>query len=304
MISKYTYKNLTWVDLESPSREEIIHLIEEYNIPELVGEELVPPNVRSRVDLYENCIYFVLRFPHIDSHKKKDTEQEIDFVIGKDFLITTHYEHVHGLLDFAKLFETNSVLDKGQLGNHAGLLFYHLMKTLYRYAEDELEHIHHEVKEIELNIFAKREERMVGTISHVSRKLLDFKQAFRFHNHLLESFENSAPKLFGPEYLYHARAISAEYHKLQSTVDSYKEMLNDLRTTNDSLLATKSNKTMMHLMMMSFVVFPLSLIAGIFGMNTQQTPIIGHASDFWIIVGIMTGATLLMLVYFKHKKWL
>ena len=58
------------------------------------------------------------------------------------------------------------------------------------------------------------------------------------------------------------------------------------------------------LTMMAFVTFPLSLIAGIFGMNTKTLPLIGIENDFWIIIGIMGFAMLLLLSFFKYKNWL
>jgi len=121
MISKYTYKKLTWVDLESPTKEEVITLKDEYKLPDLVADELYEPTTRSKIDKYDNVIYLILHFPVLDG--KGQTEREIDFAIGKNFIITTHYETIDPIHEFSKIFEVNSILDKTNMGDHAGFFF-------------------------------------------------------------------------------------------------------------------------------------------------------------------------------------
>ena len=78
----------------------------------------------------------------------------------------------------------------------------------------------------------------------------------------------------------------------------------ELREINNSLVSTKQNEVMKILTIMAFVTFPLSLLASIFGMNTVYLPIVGHSLDFWIIIGIMAGATICFFAFFKHNRWL
>ena len=58
------------------------------------------------------------------------------------------------------------------------------------------------------------------------------------------------------------------------------------------------------LTMFAVVVFPLTLLAAIFGMNTKYLPIVGTEHDFWIILTIMIIGTIFMLILFKRKRWL
>ena len=50
MVSKYNYKNITWIDLESPTLAEILDVKDEFEIPELIAEELNTCTLRSKVD--------------------------------------------------------------------------------------------------------------------------------------------------------------------------------------------------------------------------------------------------------------
>ncbi len=305
MVSKYKHKGLTWIDLEGPTRDEVMHLMEEFQLPELVGEELLDKTVRGKVDLYPHFVYMVLHFPVIGrSRDGSRYELEIDFIIGKDFLITVHYEPIDPLHEFSRVFEIKSILDKRPMGDHAGFLLFYIMRELYKYSESELYELEDDLKDIEKNIFENNEEKMVRAISNTNRKLLDFKQAVRFHEHVLLSFESAGANLYGDKFKHHLESITGEYRRVASIMESQKEILDDLKNTNDALLTAKTNQTMKNLTIMSFVVFPLSLIASIFGMNAEWMPIVGLNNDFWIIVMIMLTATFMMLVYFRTKKWL
>jgi magnesium transporter len=308
MITKYTYNNLTWIDVEHPRRDEIVHLVEEYNLPELVGEELLQSTVRSKVDFYEKLglAYLVLHFPTVVRHTSKDSraEQEIDFIIGKDFLITVHYEVIDPLHEFSKTFEVNSVLDKSQIGDHAGFLFFFIIRELYKDSLRQLASIDKYLEEVEDRIFNGNEESMVKTLSVINRRFLNFKQAIQFHEDILRSFESAGITLFGQNFKYYLTTIIGEYRKVKSTLESHREILKELQTTNDSLLTSKTNDIVKVLTIMSFVMLPLTLITGVFGMNTSGNLIlIDSIKNFYIVIGAMTLTGLIMFVYFKGKKW-
>lgn len=290
--------------MESPNREEVIEIAEKYGLPELVSDELLRKTMRAKVDLYPEVVYLILHFPSTGHRHGKDMYTEIDFIIGKNFLITAHYEHVDSLHEFGKAFEVSSILQKTEIGNHAGFLFFHIVKNLYRASTSQLEEIQIHLEKVEDNIFSGHEKEMVNEISKINRKLLDFKQATRFHKEVLASFEIAGKKFFGESFGYNLSILAGEYNKLENLLDSHKELLKDLRETNDSLLTDKTNETMRTLTIMSFVIFPLTLIATLFSMDTIDTPIVGIQGDFWIVIGVMVIAVFGMYRFFKKKKWL
>jgi magnesium transporter len=302
MISKYKYKGLTWVDIEKPTRDQIIHISSEYDIPVLVGDEMLKQTERSKVDKYDNLIYLILHFP-IMNDDGDIKEQEIDFVIGQDYIITVHYESIPTLQSFTNVFEPDSILEKGIMGAHAGYLFLHMIKHFYNSSLLELEGINVFMKEIEKNIFNGQENNMVAEISKLNRKLLDFKQAIRFHGEILRSFESAGREFFGQSFSYYLSSISGEFEKVHTMLEGHKEILNDLRDTNDSLLTTKTNETIKVLTIMTFIMLPLTLITGVFGMNSQII-FINNIQDFAFIICAMMLTGIVMFIYFKKKKWL
>lgn len=306
MINIYTYKNLKWVDLESPTKDEIRTIMDEYKIHPLIADELLNPSLKQKVDLYKDFIYLILHFPALKhSHQKTaGTNQEIDFVIGRDVIITSHYDTIDPLHEFAKIFEVNSILDKSHIGDHAGFIFYHMIKAIYRASANELESIEDSLKEIENKIFAGEERAMVFALSQISRNLLNFKTTLSLHNDILESFEAAGKVFFDDSFKHYLQAINSEYYKVDKVIRSHIEALGELRETNNSLLSTKQNEIMKTLTIMAFIILPLSFISSLYSMNTSFIPIVGTKNDFWIILGIMIFIGIFIFWAFKKKKWL
>lgn len=301
MIRKYNHNNITWVDLENPTSEEIRSITAEYELSDLVGQDLLSPTLRSKVDIYPNFVYLIL---HIPSTNRIAGIQEIDFVIGKKFIITTRYEEIDPLLEFSKIFEIDSILNKDQIGTHAGFVFFYMMRTIYRSLLEKLDFLESDLIKIEQNIFAGHERKMVTELSQTARTLLNFKTATDNHEAMLESLEAAHTAIFGNEFHHYIRNIQGEAKKVRNAILSKRDYIDELRDTNDSLLTSKQNEIMKVFTILAFVTFPLSLIIDIVGIPSAHNPILGNPNDFWIIVGITIVVLASMVMYFKKKEWL
>ncbi len=305
MISRYTYHDITWVDVQSPTKEELAHLVEEFSIPPLVAEETISNTLHAKVELYDDLIYMILHFPPSRRATQGATEQEVDFIIGKKFIITAHYEPIYPIEQFASLFESHATFEHEKKIVHGGFLFVEMMKQFYKHSLHKLDDITRTIKEVEYYIFNGKEETMVKRISDTGKRLLDFKQALRFHGDILKSYESASAKLFGEEYRYYAEIVTSEFNKVNTLLESDRDALTELQRTNDSLLSTKTNDTMRTFTIMTFVLTPLMLITGVFGMNTADDLLFIHdKADFFFVLGAMVITGLIMFLFFKVRKWL
>ena len=303
MHSRYQHAGLTWIDFESPSREEVQDVIDEFGIAPLVAEELLLPSTKPHSEFHGPYVYLVLHFPAL-RHSHKTKEQEIDFVIGRNFLITTHYDTIDPLHKFSKVFEVNSLLDKSNIGDHAGYLFFYMLKKLYKSVEHEIEYIRHDLDVIEEHIFTGHEVDVVRSISSSARGLLNLRQTIEPHREVLHSLEEAGPQFFGAEFTPYLKAISNEYYRVHNHIMRHTDSLHELRETNNSLLSTKENETMRILTIMALLTFPLSLMVAILQIDTVHNPVRGLPYDFWIILGSVLLVGSCMILYFRHKKWL
>lgn len=305
MISRYSYHGLTWVDLESPTREEILHISEEFGLSKLIEEEMFSSTLRSKVDLYDSFIYLILHFPVCNKKNRVCYDQEVDFVIGKNYIVTVRYETIDPIHEFAASFENAAMLDQNKRISDTGIVFMEMMKQLYKSSLTELEEITERIPEIENSIFNNKEEAMVRMISDTYRKLLDFKQAIRFHADILHSYESASKRFFGEGYGYYAALITSEFNKVNNMLEGHRDLLKELQRTNDSLLSTKSNEILRTFTILTFVMLPLSIITGIFGMNTVPGLIfIKNIGDFYVVLGAMVLTGICMFIFFRLHKWL
>ena len=304
MITRREYNGILWIDLETPTREEAIQLMNEFELHPVLAEEILTPSLRPKVDRYENCIYLILHFPALRHSHQGNGRQEVDFIISKKFVITVRYESIDPIHKFSKVFEVNSVLDRDEIGTYAGFLFFHMIRKLYASLVHELGYVADQLKLSEERIFAGEEALMVEQLSLIHRDLLNFHQSLRLHREVLESLEVAGGAFYGKSFEPYLRNISGEYHKVNEMLGDLRDTVGELRSTNDSLLTSKTNEVMRNLTIMTFTMLPAGLVAQIFTIPVKNIPFIGHQYDFWIMLGLMFATASSALLYFKHKKWI
>lgn len=302
MLARRTLKGMVWFDLESPTPTEVRTLMNEYDLHPTVAEELLKPSLKSKAERYDNCIYLILHFP--TSQGANAHAQEVDFVLGRDFIITTRYEAIDPLFKFSKVFEANSLIEQADTNNRTGYTFCAMLRNIYQSLDGELESVSITLQRIEERIFEGQERAMVTELSRAARILLTFRQTLMPHKDMLDSIEAPGVRFYGQGFAYHLRGVASEYLRLASNLQSERDMLTELRATNDSLLTTKQNETTKKLTITAFITLPLTVVASLFGMNVENTPLVGNPNDFWLVVLLMAALSIALLWFFKFRKWL
>jgi magnesium transporter len=305
MINIYKYNNETWVDIDHGTPEEIHSIMNDYNIHPLVAKELASTTQRPRLEFHGGYIYCILHFPVFKhTHSPGERSQEVDFIIGKNILITARYDTIDALHKFGKTLEVKEILEKkhGYTPNRS--IFVNMLHELYGSLFEEFEYIENVTENITSQIFKGKEKDMVISISEITRTLLDFKKITDGHHEILEILHRRGKEIFGEDFSKEMESVIFEYLKINTVIKSNLDMLHDLRDTNDSLLTSKQNETIKKLTIVSFIILPLNLIAFIFSMRAEGMPIISNPNAFWIILGIMLTSALIALVYVRHKKWM
>lgn len=304
MISTYKHNKVVWIDLESPTNEEVRKLVDKYSIDPVVGNELLSPSAKPHINFHDNYIFLILHFPTRGENGNSASKEEVDFIVGKNFIITARYNVVDAILQFAKIFEVNSLLEKSNVDEHSGYIFFHMIINLYKTLGDQIENIRDSIIGVEEKVFSGDESKMVAEISRLNRKLLNFKETIGMHYEILRTFEALGSKLFDSRFENNLRQITGEYIKVQNSLENTREYLEEIRKSNDSLLTTKQNEIMKNLTVMAFIMLPLTLITGIFGISNKAVPYFEMPRDFGILVLIMMLVSLGAVIFFKWRKWI
>ena len=301
MLSRYVQRNLIWVDLVSPTPQEVRAIMQEFSIDPLMAEELLIPSYKPKVERRGEQVYVILHFPVLRGLHERPT-QEIDFIIGRNFLITARYAATDHLHSFAKVFEVNAVLGQNNAIQHGGHLFAAMVTNLYKALINECDIIEKHLSDIEERVFEGKERTMVLQISQTGRVIHDFRQVLLPHKEMLRSLEAASGQIFGQEFSYYVRNIEGEYERVRQAVEHLRESLVELRETNNSLLSTKQNDIMKTFTVLAFIFLPLSFLSSLFAMS--NVPFVATAPGFWPVVLIMAIIAGACLVYFRRKGWL
>jgi magnesium transporter len=307
MTYTHTYRGIVWIDLEQPTDDEVSLLVKRYGLHPLVGEELKRSSSLAKVEFYDDYFLAVLTLP-VREHKgnlSEIVEREVDFVVGKNFLITSRTETIEQLEYFGKIFEANTILNKDEKIEHAGYLFYYMVKRMYAGMIEDLENIKDSITLAEKRIFKGDEREMVEVLSGLSRELIDFKQTARMHRDIWEDMVEFADKsIFGGGFPSYVRDIRDQFNIIHEFVGNARELLADLRETNDSLLNTKQNDIIKLLTVITFIGYPAMLIASIFTIPALDVPIVGTSSGWLVLMIITVIITVGIWWFIKKRRWI
>jgi magnesium transporter len=294
--------------MESPSDDEVSNLIKRYELHPLVGEELKRFTSVAKIDFFENCILVVLTLPVRRRNKAgryEIVDREIDFVIGKNFLITARQDMIEQLEYFGKIFDANSILNKDEKIEHAGYLFYYMVKRIYAGMIEDLKNIQDSLTVAEAEIYKGHERKMVEVLSNLSHELIDIKQTARMHRDVWEKLVTFDEKnFFGKDFNSYVHDIRDEFNVIHEHIINAHELLADLRSTNDSLLDAKQSETIKMLTTVTVVFYPVMLIAAIFTIPAVSIPIIDSAGDWYVLMIISIICTVGVWWFIKKKNWI
>lgn len=299
-----TNEHLTWINIERPTEGDIARLGQEYEIHPFVLGELSRHTFRSKVDDYGSFLYLVLHFPFFD-HLDSCSSMEIDFIIGKSFLITVQYKKNPELASFIRKCLKGESVGYEKPDRTSGHLLYAILMHLFALVIRDLDKIERNISNLEHKIFKEgKNDEVLHSISIVQQKILDFRRAIRPQEHIFSSLLDQGKVFFGHEMVPHLGALGGEHLKIWNYLETHKETIEALQNTNASIISTRTSEITKNLTIIAFLTFPLTLFANLFSMNTSITPIVGKANDFWIIIGIMFASTFCMFIFFKYKKWI
>jgi magnesium transporter len=302
MIERYIHNKITWLDVVNPTQEDIHTILEECAIPREFGSDLTTMTPKTEVFSKKDFLKITLDFPIV---KRTDINHphEVKFIVTKKHLITIRFEDIEAIHHFGKDYEVLAMLN-GKAKTSTETVFLSMLNRFYDATYAKLDYLESRLKDIEEEIFNEHEEAMVYELSRVSRRLIVFKQTMDAHDNALSKLSIEMQNAFGKTHEATVGAIIHQYEIIKRRMQALISTLNDLRMTNDSVLETKQNGFMRVFTILAFVTFPLTLLSSMFGMNTQNTPIVGSPVDFWIIVAIMISISIGFFIFFRYKKWL
>ncbi len=302
MIKKFHHEDITLLDVENPKPDELKKLAKEYRLSPSVVNDLSDPSPSSKAEIFHHHLFLVFHFPHLkkDSNLmiEESSNQEIDFILGHNFLLTFHYEKIEPLLELGKILEAslhNVPSDK----THAGYLFSNIIRQLYQAWENDLSAI----KELIEITKDNSQLNLIETLSTIDYRLSDFELVLKNHHEAINALVASTFNFFDEKFSFHTRLIADSHDRLWSKLDNLKELTANERQTQKLIIALETKNILEKIFRLIIFLGPTTLWLLIFGLNVKL-PLIGNQIDWWLI--ILSTIILLGIIFkfSKIKKWL
>lgn len=303
MIREIKHKELAWIDIENPSKEDVQYLHTNFHLHETVLEEIIPPSQRSKVESFDHYIYLVLHFPVLDKATRVSHNRELDIIVTRHAIITSHYQAIvphRALFDKLNLY---TELREEYFKKGIEFILYSLINNLLKSYFPKLDHIAEDIRVIEQQIFKGKQKQMVFEIANVRRNLLSFRQALKPQRSILDSLLVLSQKVFGRNAQPYFEDLTGDYAKVWEVSENLHEILDILENANNALFSVKLNEIMRALTAVSVIFLPPTLLVNFFGMN-MPFPISELPHGYLLVLGwtVLMGAVLVL--YFKKKGWL
>lgn len=299
-ISETKFGRFGWTNVTRPDEERIKYLRQRYGFLFEDLRETLPPIQRAKLVERQKYIFLILLFPYYNRETKKIQIEEIDFFILKNRVVTVHNNKIPVFENILNKYK------KIKFGGDAAAFLYLLLDELINFCFPMLRHINMDIAMIENKLFKTYLKRStVEDILRIKTNIFDFERAVKPQEFVLGKLAKKIPQFFGNKKLENAFSVLLEYaYDINTNLGSYKDGINALHEADSTLVEYRVNQIIKTLTIISVITFPLTLIATIFSMKSDSTPIVGTPYDFWKIVGILIGIMAMMLLYFKKRRWI
>jgi magnesium transporter len=298
---------LTWIHQERPSQEEALQLARQFGWHPLDIEDVMSRRQRPKVDVYteegESYLFAVLHFPVYDKAIGRLNAGELDVFLGPDYLVTLPTVELRPVsLLFRRCFE-NEQFRHDLFARGSGRLLYEVLDDLYDYCFPILDKIGFKLEQVDEELDEGRSKELVRDIHKVKQEIISYRKIIKPQRPTLRQLERGVER-FLPEdlELYFDDIVDAS-ERIWDLLDNYKEVVEALEGTNESVISHQQNDILYVLTIFSVVVLPLTFLTGLFGMNVNF-PGFGSASAFWGILGFFLLVIVGMLGFFRWRRWL
>lgn len=294
-----------WLFFINPTAKQLENLRVQYKFHPLDIEDCISPAQRPKLDEYENYLFLILTFPYYDAASREIGASEVDFFIGPDYLITITDGQLTPLLKFFEQCQINDIYREKFLSDAPTYLLYEIINRLQLYCYPMLDHVAEDIENIQKVIFTGYEKKMVKEILIIKRNIVRLRKIMQAHKNTVRKLLTKKDKYFIPNTItFYFNNTLEQTKDIWDILESLNENINALHATNESLISFRLNDIMKILTIITVILLPVNLIAGIFGMNTPIMPFINSPHGFWIILGLMALLIIVLIFYFKKRKFL
>ena len=303
-LESLTWGDLTWINIEKPTERETEYLAKNYPFHPLDLDDCLSRIQRPKIDEYKDYLFVVFHFPVYNKEARVTASSQVSVFIGKDYLITLHKGELKPLV---KLFRECQIDEESRQENFSygsGYLLYRIVDRLVDYCLPILNRIGDNIERTEDDIFASRRmPRAIEKISMLRRDVISFRRTIWPMRAVIGSLEPKIRRFTQMDLAVYLGDMIDHVDKIWDGLDEYKEIIEGLNDTHDSLATNRTNEVIRMLTIIATILLPLTVVASIYGMNISLPFQDSHYSFVFVFI-IWAVVVSGMLYFFRRQRWI
>jgi magnesium transporter len=294
--------SVTWININGiHETERIKKIIGDLEAHPLVAEDIADTGQRPKMEVYDKHLFFVLKMIKYDVRENRIHTEQLSMLLGEGLLVT--FQEVPG-----DVFEPVRERIRNNTGRirRAGsdYLAYVLLDTVIDNYHFLMEHLGEKIEDLEDELLGVPGKHTLGDINDFKREMNYLRKSIRPAREFilrLSRLESALIDVKTRPFLNDLQDIAT---RSLEAVDTYRTMLSDHLDIYSSNVSNRLNEIMKVLTIFSAIFIPLTFIAGIYGTNFDYFPELHFKYSYPVFWGVLILVAVVMLRFFKRKKWL
>lgn len=294
--------NVTWIDVDGVHELEILEELGNcFGLHSLVMEDVLNTDQRPKIEDYGDYTYIVLKMISYNDKNNEIIAEQISLVIGLNFVIS--FQEKHG--DVFDPVRERIRSDKGQIRKWgADYLVYSLIDTIVDNYFVIVEKLGERIEDAEEDLLTNPTSQILQSIHNLKKEMMFLRKAVWPLREVVNSLAREKSVLIKETTLIYFRDVYDHTIQVAETIETFREMLTGMLDIYLSSISNRLNAVMKILTIIATIFIPLTFVVGIYGMNFKYMPELEWHWGYYTVWIFMVLVGVLMLIYFKKKKWL
>ncbi len=301
-LTKIEKPFIRWIDIYGLAQIKVIEEIgHQFNLHPLVLEDILSPNQRPKLEDFGNYIFLVLKKLSWNQEQEDFEYEQISLILGENYVISFQERDTNL---FNPIYERIQV-PKGKVRvMGADYLYYVLIDIIIDDYFVVIEKVGEDIENIEDILIKNPEPETLQLIYRLKRSSIELRKSIWPIREVISKLQREQSNLIGDELQIYLRDIYDHIFRISDLLENYRDIIFGMLDMYLSSVSNKMNDIMKVLTIISTIFIPLSFLAGFYGMNFLYMPELKDPSAYPILIMIMVSVALVMLYFFKRKKWI
>jgi len=295
--------SVTWINIDGLHDIELVQQIgQTFNLHPLLLEDILNTTQRPKFEEFTNCLFVVVKMLWLTKDSDSLENEHTSFVIGDNFLISFQ-EGLPGDV-FNPIRERLQRASTKLRNRKADYLAYALLDVIIDNYIIIIERFGERIEMLEDRLNKDPNEDLLQEINNYKTEINFLRKTIRPVRELAVSFEKSDSEIIDDQSRPYIKSLVDHVAHSAEAIETYQIMLNDQMNVYQTKQSNKLNEILRILTVFSVIFIPLTFIAGVYGTNFEHFPELEFRYGYFVFWGVLIFTAIIMVAYFKRKKWL